>query len=346
MNGCQPFNFLLFDVLPRNYRDELDKIIWLEEKLMDLNHSNFDSISQELQSSVFIDVSRIQQVLSSMISIISIRRGKAKQFANLLSFFCSIQNSSKDQGVPQSIVYKNNLEAELWKYFNFTCRDLLYTPYMLPPFHLIYFCLLNKILDPGTLIVKCDEYQDTSNDGLPPHFFIFFCEFYSDNQEYFSKQLETFKSKYKDFEDSISNKLSTLFGNNFNSIHYAMEHGALQGSLRDIILTDNSDAFSDLIMKDCLPNEFQTTLSSSIFDPVQFYDDTQLFSFSAKTGAINIFKFLCVNYQKEFQRNKETFFNFAIMGGNQELIRLCSTNKFEIKHLINAIVFHNNANNM
>lgn len=215
----------------------------------------------------------------------------------------------------------------------------------------IEFKFLRRCMDKG--IISFDSIRDAMQNfqkQFPDHksfYLVFLCWF---APEMDSKMFNQFNSlmteqivmkKCPGFLKDFSTDFPFLRQNNWKQFKERVKYGHFMNTIAYCLKYDDIDRFGQITSQNNF--NFNFFIKPSIYEPSPILrDGAPLIHFAAYFGSIQCFKFLLLHQANlKLKNSNKTLVQYAIAGGNCEIIRICQQNLLEFDNtLYIAAFFH------
>ncbi|EAX87037.1 hypothetical protein TVAG_218940 [Trichomonas vaginalis G3] len=279
--------------------------IELQSLLNGLNASNVEDMAGQILNSSFIKSSAMKYELCSELKIIHrIRPLLTPCFSKLIKLL--------SEKMPRFDVVSHVFEAE--------------RPIFHPDIILMHQCFQDGIISSDFVV---NFHKHLLNRTIP------FALYFAPYIKYFDDYILSKKTCNDDRFQEVFKNYSIYRENDFALLRNYIEYGWKINSLGFYLKYDDAENF---IYKH---NDMRIDLNTTLYSPFEHILDgqTSIINLAALYGSVSIFKYLIVSYVALPKDLTE----FAVIGGNYEIIRICTQSGLDFSSAITAAVeYHRN----
>lgn len=327
----------------------------LENQLMNLNEKNFDSVFNFLNNSIFIqNENRIKQLANHIIFAVSKRYMSIPLYSKLT---CDLFDTRLQYIINEKKILNghqtedDSCQPESKCYEIRKALDSLHTvffPIIIPcnvdsrTLYFLYFCVVGSLFSAVDIVNILKDSLELEPDHIS-ELLTLFCFFAPEVEELDRELFQIFidavineaKNVYcQPYVRQFRNEMDDLVRDNWSllkSRREAMKSGDL---IIDSLFSDSIDDFQAVVSMS--PNfDLNQNINESIFSPPHMFSKT-LMQFAARCGSVKCFKYILLNNTNFTEPDLREAVGSAIIGGNNEIVRLLRQRGIDFKGSLGA----------
>ena len=339
----------------------------LENQLMNLNENNFDSVFDFLKNSVFIrNENRIKQLANHIIFAVSKRYMSIPLYSKLtcdlfdtrLQYFNNEKKIINDDSFQNEDDYVSSLSIEERISIG-SAVDSFHTvffPIIIPcnvdsrTLYFLYFCYVGSLFEATDIVNILNDSLELEPDHIS-ELLTLFCFFAPEVEELDHELFQLFidavineaSNVYcQPYVRQFRNEMDDLIRDNWSLLKSRREAMKSGDMIIDSLFSDSIDDFQAVVSMS--PNfDLNQNINESIFSPPHMFSKT-LMQFAARCGSVKCFKYILLNNTNFTEPDLREAVGSAIIGGNNEIVRLLRQRGIDFKGSLGAAAkAHRNA---
>lgn len=340
----------------------------LENQLMNLNEKNFDSVFNFLNKSVFIqNENRVKQLANHIIFAVSKRYMSIPLYSKLT---CDLFDTRLQYIINEEKIINDNQNSEtddndISSLSPAECDEIrkaldslhtVFFPIIIPcnvdsrTLYFLYFCVVGSLFSAIDIVNILKDSLELEPDHIS-ELLTLFCFFAPEVEELDHELFQLFidavineaSNVYcQPYVRQFRNEMDDLIRDNWSLLKSRREAMKSGDMIIDSLFSDSIDDFQAVVSMS--PNfDLNQNINESIFSPPHMFSKT-LMQFAARCGSVKCFKYILLNNTNFTEPDLREAVGSAIIGGNNEIVRLLRQRGIDFKGSLGAAAkAHRNA---